>query len=79
MKAQHSSSRSPRRPLLVGVGVVAILIGLVWVGQGLNLIPGSFMTGDPTWFVIGAVVALAGVLLLLAGLSRSPRGGPRRP
>lgn len=67
------------RPVLIGLGVVAILIGLVWVGQGLNLIPGSFMTGDPKWFVIGAVVALGGVLLVIAGVSRSPRGAARRP
>jgi len=71
------STARKRNPVLIGLGVVAILIGLVWVGQGLNLIPGSFMTGDPTWFVIGAVVALAGVLALLAGLRRTP--ATRRP
>ena len=65
------------KPVLVGLGAVAILIGLVWVGQGLNLIPGSFMTGDPKWFVIGAVVALVGVLLVIAGLRRPPIA--RRP
>ena len=65
------------KPVLVGLGVVAVLIGLVWVGQGLNLIPGSFMTGDPKWFVIGAIVALVGVLLVIAGLRRAPTG--RRP
>lgn len=58
------------------VGAVAIVVGLLWVGQGLNLIPGSFMTGDPKWFVIGACVVLAGVLLVLIG--RSPARN-RRP
>ena len=71
------STARKRNPVLIGLGVVAILIGLVWVGQGLNLIPGSFMTGDPKWFVIGAVVALAGVLALIAGLRRTP--ATRRP
>jgi hypothetical protein len=65
-----------RKPVLTGVGVVAILIGLLWVGQGLNLIPGSFMTGDPKWFVIGAVLTLAGILLVIAGQGRK---APRRP
>ena len=65
------------KPVLVGLGAVAILIGLVWVGQGLNLIPGSFMTGDPKWFVIGAVVALVGGLLVIGGLRRPPIA--RRP
>lgn len=60
-----------RRPVLIVIGVVAILLGLLWVGQGLNLIPGSFMTGDPKWFVIGAVLAVVGVLLVLTGLKKT--------
>lgn len=64
-----------RNRLLTGLGLVAVLIGLLWVGQGLNLIPGSFMTGDPKWFVIGAIVTLVGVLLVAAG-TRTPA---RRP
>lgn len=39
--------------------VVALLIGavgLVFLGQGLGLIPGSYMTGDRTWAVIGALM-----------------------
>jgi len=59
-----------KRTVLTVVGVVAILVGLLWIGQGLNLIPGSFMTGDPKWFVIGAIVALVGILLVLAGRRR---------
>jgi hypothetical protein len=59
-----------KRTVLTAVGVLAILVGLLWVGQGLNLIPGSFMTGDPKWFVIGAIVAIVGVLLILAGRGR---------
>ena len=37
--------------------VVALLLGLVWIGQGVGLIRGSFMSGDPTWAVIGAIVS----------------------
>jgi hypothetical protein len=69
-----TTGRSPNRPLTV-LGVVAVLLGLLWVGQGLNLIPGSFMTGDPTWFIIGAIVTLVGVLLVAAG-ARRPTGRP---
>ena len=47
--------------------VVALLVGavgLVFVGQGIGWIPGSYMTGDPTWAVVGAVmVAIAAVLV----------------
>ena len=37
-----------------------LLIGLVWVGQGLGYIKGSFMTGDMKWFWIGVVMVVAG-------------------
>ncbi len=67
------SSRAGRIAAVV-VGVLAVVAGGVWIGQGLNLIPGSFMTGDKTWFYIGIVVLAVGVVLLLAGLRR-PRPG----
>ncbi|MEP6481287.1 MAG: hypothetical protein ABJA94_04690 [Rhodoglobus sp.] len=59
------------RIALIALGVIALLIGGVFIGQGLNLIPGSFMTGNRTWFYIGLVVALVGVLLLWLGLRRA--------
>ncbi|GAA3701876.1 hypothetical protein GCM10022204_18460 [Microlunatus aurantiacus] len=63
------SSRAGRIVAVV-VGVIALVTGGVWIGQGLNLIPGSFMTGDKTWFYVGIVVLAVGVVLLLAGLRR---------
>src|SRR5437660_413458 len=42
------------------VGVVLVLIGLVWIGQGTGLLPGSFMTGQRQWAVIGLVLLIAG-------------------
>ena len=44
--------------LRLGLGVVFALVGLVWLGQGLNLIKGSFMTGQPQWATIGAVLVV---------------------
>jgi hypothetical protein len=43
--------------------VIAALVGLVWVAQGLGApIGGSFMIGDLRWTAAGLVlVALAGV------------------
>ena len=29
--------------------------GLVWFFQGIDLLPGSFMTGDLRWAIIGIV------------------------
>jgi hypothetical protein len=64
------TSRAARIVLIV-LGVIALLAGIVWSGQGLGVIPGSFMTGDRTWFYIGLVVAFVGLVLLLVGLRRS--------
>jgi len=60
------------------VGVVCVLIGLVWIGQGTNILPGSFMTGQPMWAIIGLVVLLAGAWMLWS-LVRGGRttGSPR--
>ena len=54
------------------LGVVLILIGLVFAGQGLNLIPGSSMTGVRMWFYIGVAMALVGLVLTVIGLRKPP-------
>ena len=41
-----------------------ILAGGVWILQGVNILPGSFMTGDPQWAINGAITALIGVGLV---------------
>ena len=46
------------------VGAVLCLTGLVWIGQGANLIEGSSMTGSTFWAVTGAVCFVAGLVLL---------------
>ena len=46
------------------LGAILVLLGALWALQGLNVIGGSFMTGQTPWLVIGAVVAIAGVALL---------------
>lgn len=63
------------RIVLIVVGLVALVVGAVFAGQGLNLIPGSFMTGDRTWLVVGLIMVVAGVVLIRFGLRR--RGGDR--
>ena len=65
---------STARTVLTAVGVIALLIGGVFAGQGLNLIPGSFMTGDRTWLYIGLIIAVVGVILIVIGLRRPGRG-----
>ncbi|MBI5162205.1 MAG: hypothetical protein HY996_12460 [Micrococcales bacterium] len=66
-------ARSGGRIVLVVVGVIALAVGGVWIGQGAGLIPGSFMTGDRLWLTIGLVVAAVGLLLLVLGIRRPGR------
>jgi hypothetical protein len=46
------------------LGAVLVLTGAVWIGQGLNLIQGSSMTGSAFWAVTGAVCVVAGLGVL---------------
>ncbi len=48
------------------VGAVLVFLGAVWFLQGINVLPGSFMTGQTQWAVYGGIVAVAGILLILA-------------
>jgi hypothetical protein len=57
------------------VAFILIAAGLVWIGQGSGLIPGSFMTGDPTWAWIGAACIVAGVAIAAVEI-RSRRAQP---
>jgi hypothetical protein len=60
-------SRGPAWVSLV-VGALIALIGLVWIGQGIGLIGGGFMSGNGIWAVIGLVIAVIGVLLVIRAL-----------
>jgi hypothetical protein len=56
---------------VAGLGVLAVLSGVVWTLQGLGYLGGSTMTGVRFWAVAGPVVALAG--LVLVGVALRPR------
>jgi hypothetical protein len=56
--------------LLRVVGVILVLVGGLWLIQGLGLVPtGSFMDGQGVWAVIGGVCLVGGLI----ALSRSRR------
>lgn len=58
---------------LTVVGVLVLLAGAVFAGQGLGYIPGSFMTGDVHWFWIGSAMVVVGVALGVVALLRPAR------
>ena len=59
------------KTLLTIVGVIALALGLLWVGQGLgyitwhpaNMQP-SFMVGDMHWVYYGAALAVLGLFII---------------
>ena len=54
------------------VGVVLVAVGGIWFLQGINVLPGSFMTGQIRWAVYGGIAVAAGVSLLLIAKRRRP-------
>ena len=40
------------------------LMGTTWFLQGINVLPGSFMTGQIAWAYRGGALAIAGLLML---------------
>ncbi len=55
------------RTLFVILGVIALLVGVVWILQGANIIMGSVMSGSTFWLAAGAVAAIVGAGLLIVG------------
>ena len=56
--------------VLLAAGAVLDLIGAVWMLQGINVLPGSFMTGQPFWAVAGVVSMIAGMTLMILAMRR---------
>jgi hypothetical protein len=52
------------------LGALCLLTGFVWFLQGINVLPGSFMTGQKKWAVYGAIIFVVGLGLLLAANRR---------
>lgn len=50
--------------------VLFFLTGLVFFLQGINILPGSVMTGDPQWVINGGVIMLLAVGLFIWMLRR---------
>ena len=49
----------PRALLAAGL----IIVGFIFIGQGLGYLGGSGMTNEPIWAVVGAVMVVAAVVL----------------
>ena len=49
---------------LLLAGVLLGLTGVVWILQGFNVLPGSFMTGQMIWAYIGIAVSVVGSVVI---------------
>jgi hypothetical protein len=55
------------------VAVVLILFGIIWFLQGINILPGSFMSGQIKWAMNGCIAAAAGIIVLVFNSRRASR------
>ncbi len=53
------------RIVLSIMGVLLMLAGGVWFLQGINVLPGSFMTGQIQWAINGGLAIVIGIGLLV--------------
>ena len=58
------------RKLLLVVGLLALAVGLLWIGQGTGVIKwpeSSFMISQIQWAYYGAALAALGLILIWQG------------
>lgn len=52
--------------VLTVLGVLIFLMSTVWFLQGINILPGSFMTGQIKWAINGGIGMVIGIVLTVA-------------
>lgn len=62
------------RAVWLVVGAVLVIVGVVWIFQGIGDLRGSFMTGSPFWAWMGVLAAATGAV----ALARAARPSRRR-
>ena len=61
------------KSLLLIAGIAAILMGLLWIGQGTGYIhwpASSFMLDQRPWATRGAILAVVGAMLIILSRRR---------
>jgi uncharacterized membrane protein HdeD (DUF308 family) len=43
------------------LGVLCLLVGCIWILQGINILPGSFMTGQTKWALYGCLLVVVAI------------------
>jgi hypothetical protein len=58
------------KTFLIIIGVIFLLAGGTFFLQGINILPGSYMTGDPQWAINGGIMVVVGAGLLFWAIRR---------
>jgi uncharacterized membrane protein HdeD (DUF308 family) len=61
--------------VLTIIGVLLLLMGSVWILQGLNILTQGFMAGHIQYTVLGVIVDVAGIALLVVAFRRRKPAG----
>jgi hypothetical protein len=59
------------------LGIILVIFGAIWFLQGINVLPGSFMTGQIRWAVYGGIAFAAGISVLFVVNRRRRLDGRR--
>ncbi|MEQ1758484.1 MAG: hypothetical protein ABL986_09215 [Vicinamibacterales bacterium] len=59
------------RTIRTVAGAVLVLMGVIWFLQGINVLPGSFMTGQIEWAYYGGAAVIIGIALIALGRKRT--------
>jgi uncharacterized membrane protein HdeD (DUF308 family) len=46
------------------IAILLVVVGVIWVLQGVDILPGSFMTGRIEWAMYGILAVAVGIALL---------------
>jgi len=65
------------RIVLNVIAVLLVLAGGLWFLQGINILPGSIMTGQIKWAIYGAIAIVIGIGLLVAANRTSAASPPK--
>jgi hypothetical protein len=56
------------------VATLFIVIGCIWFLQGINVLAGSFMSGETRWAVYGGIAVVVGIGLLFVAKRLTVKG-----
>jgi hypothetical protein len=56
--------------VLIILGALVIIVGMVWLLQGLNVLPYGQMAGHKRWVAIGGLLDIVGIVLIVVGARR---------